>query len=166
MQFLGIGFLVLIFLEIMSIVWVADWLGGGLTLLLMAAGIITGIYMLRRVGLSGMLLAAASVRSGGQISLYQLLWPVRYALAAVFLISPGFASTALALLLLLPIKGKPLAQNAADGNMHFGGFGNFDPNGFQRRPNRQDDDIIEGEFTVAKETPPQARLNDRSEPKP
>ena len=28
MQFFGIGFLVLIFLEIMSIVWVADWLGG------------------------------------------------------------------------------------------------------------------------------------------
>lgn len=162
MQFLGIGFLVLIFLEIMSIVWVADWLGGGLTLLLMAAGIIIGIYMLRRVGLSGMLLAAAAVRSGGQLSLYQLLWPIRYALAAVFLISPGFASTALALLLLLPFKGKPLARNL-NGNVHFGGFGSFSRDDFQRRPNQQGDDIIEGEFTVDKETPPQARLHDHSE---
>ncbi|HRM22212.1 MAG TPA: membrane protein FxsA, partial [Neisseria sp.] len=42
MRFFGIGFLVLIFLEIMSIVWVADWLGGGITLLLMIVSFVAG----------------------------------------------------------------------------------------------------------------------------
>ena len=46
MQYFGIGFLVLIFLEIMSIVWVADWLGGGWTLFVMALSFISGIFML------------------------------------------------------------------------------------------------------------------------
>ena len=48
MQYFGIGFLVLIFLEIMSIVWVADWIGGGWTLFVMAVSFISGIFMLRR----------------------------------------------------------------------------------------------------------------------
>ena len=65
MRFFGIGFLVLIFLEIMSIVWVADWLGGGITLLLMIVGFVAGVMMLRNTGLSGILLAGATMRSGG-----------------------------------------------------------------------------------------------------
>lgn len=138
MQFLGIGFLVLLFLEIMSVVWVADWLGGGWTLLLMIASFFTGLFMLRRFGLSGVLLAAAGARSGGQVSLYQLLWPIRYAVAALMLMSPGFASTLVALLLMLPVKGKPIAQNG--GGASFGG--GFGPG------RRGQGDIIEGEFTV------------------
>ncbi|MDO5058693.1 MAG: FxsA family protein [Neisseria sp.] len=161
MQFLGIGFLVLLFLEIMSIVWVADWLGGGITLFLMAAGFITGIYMLRRIGMSGVLLAAATMRSGGEISLYQLLWPIRYALAAILLISPGFASTTLALLLLLPIKGKPITQTGTDGNVHFGGFGTFQQNAY--RPQNNDEDIIEGEFTVDSSTKQPKQLTDQTD---
>lgn len=60
MQYFGIGFLVLIFLEIMSIVWVADWLGGGWTLFVMALSFISGIFMLRHTGISGLLLAGAA----------------------------------------------------------------------------------------------------------
>ena len=69
MRFFGIGFLVLIFLEIMSIVWVADWLGGGITLLLMIVSFIAGVMMLRNTGLSGILLAGAAMRSGGEVSM-------------------------------------------------------------------------------------------------
>ena len=76
MQYFGIGFLVLLFLEIMSIVWVADWLGGGVTLFLMIASFALGLFMLRRIGLAGVLLAGSTLRSGG-VSLYQLLWPIR-----------------------------------------------------------------------------------------
>ena len=61
MRFFGIGFLVLIFLEIMSIVWVADWLGGGITLLLMIVSFVAGVMMLRNTGLSGILLAGAAM---------------------------------------------------------------------------------------------------------
>ncbi len=73
MRFFGIGFLVLLFLEIMSIVWVADWLGGGWTLFLMAATFAAGVLMLRHTGLSGLLLAGAAVKSSGKVSVYQML---------------------------------------------------------------------------------------------
>ena len=112
MQYFGIGFLVLIFLEIMSIVWVADWIGGGWTLFVMAVSFISGIFMLRHTGISGLLLAGAAVRSGQNISLYQMLWPIRYTAAAVFLLSPGFISTAVALLLLIPFKGNTPVSSA------------------------------------------------------
>jgi len=57
MQYFGVGFLVLLFLEIMSIVWVADWLGGGFTFLLMIVSFIGGTMMLRHTGVGGALLA-------------------------------------------------------------------------------------------------------------
>ena len=139
MQYFGIGFLVLIFLEIMSIVWVADWLGGGWTLFLMALSFISGIFMLRHTGISGLLLAGAAVRSGQNISLYQMLWPIRYTAAAVFLLSPGFISTAVALLLLIPFKGNATVSSAQS---------------FQSRQTyssaKEDEDIIEGEYTVTR----------------
>ena len=139
MQYFGIGFLVLIFLEIMSIVWVADWLGGGWTLFLMALSFISGILMLRHTGISGLLLAGAAVRSGQNISLYQMLWPIRYTAAAVFLLSPGFISTAVALLLLIPFKGNAAVSSTQS---------------FQSRQTyssaKDDEDIIEGEYTVTR----------------
>ncbi|MFV2029413.1 FxsA family protein [Neisseria sp. S1] len=141
MRFFGIGFLVLIFLEIMSIVWVADWLGGGLTLLLMIASFFAGIFMLRNTGVSGILMAGSAIRSGGDVSLYQLLWPIRYTVAAVLLMSPGFVSLLIALILLLPIKGQPIAQ------MNGTVFTNTQ-NPFQRPRRPDDEDIIEGEYTV------------------
>ena len=139
MKYFGIGFLVLIFLEIMSIVWVADWIGGGWTLFVMALSFISGIFMLRHTGISGLLLAGAAVRSGQNISLYQMLWPIRYTAAAVFLLSPGFISTAVALLLLIPFKGNATASSTQY---------------FQSRQTyssaKEDEDIIEGEYTVTR----------------
>ena len=139
MQFFGIGFLVLLFLEIMSVVWVADWLGGGGALFLMIVSFVGGMMMLRHTGISGLLLAGAAVRSGQEISLYQMLWPVRYAVAA--LLRPGFVSTVFALLLLLPLKGRPIADTDAGNSAVFGRTAPF---------SRQDEggDIIEGEYTV------------------
>ncbi|WP_274585101.1 FxsA family protein [Neisseria leonii] len=139
MRFFAIGFLVLLFLEIMSIVWVAGWLGGGPTLLLMIAGFLVGLLMLRRFGLSGVLLAAAGARSGGRLSLYQLLWPVRYAVAAVMLMSPGFISTLLALFLMLPVKGRQAVR---------GGTAFQADSAHRTFTGRNREDIIEGEFTV------------------
>ena len=138
MQYFGIGFLVLIFLEIMSIVWVADWIGGW-TLFVMAVSFISGIFMLRHTGISGLLLAGAAVRSGQNISLYQMLWPIRYTAAAVFLLSPGFISTAVALLLLIPFKGNAAVSSTQSFQSH------------QTYSSAKDDeDIIEGEYTVTR----------------
>lgn len=161
MQIFGIGFLVLLFLEIMSIVWIADWLGGGMTFFLMVVSFISGLMMLRHTGLSGVLLAGAAVRSGQEISMYQMLWPIRYAVAALMLMSPGFISTLLALILLLPFKGKPIAK------MDIGT--GFNPNHTQppfgsHRPNHGDD-VIEGEYTVTR-ADPHTRKQDYIEHKP
>ena len=154
MQYFGIGFLILIFLEIMSIVWVADWLGGGWTLFVMALSFISGIFMLRHTGISGLLLAGAAVRSGQNISLYQMLWPIRYTAAAVFLLSPGFISTAVALLLLIPFKGNATVSSTQS---------------FQSRQtysfSKDDVDIIEGEYTVTR-TSKADKLQDYIEHKP
>ena len=136
MQFFGIGFLVLLFLEIMSVVWVADWLGGGGALFLMIVSFVGGMMMLRHTGISGLLLAGAAVRSGQEISLYQMLWPVRYAVAALLLMSPGFVSTVFALLLLLPLKGGKAQESQ--------GASPF----FTQRQTARNDDVIEGEFVV------------------
>ena len=123
----------------MSIVWVADWIGGGWTLFVMALSFISGIFMLRHTGISGLLLAGAAVRSGQNISLYQMLWPIRYTAAAVFLLSPGFISTAVALLLLIPFRGNATASSTQS---------------FQSRQTyssaKEDEDIIEGEYTVTR----------------
>ena len=149
MQYFGIGFLVLLFLEIMSIVWVADWLGGGIALLLMIASFAIGVFMLRRIGLAGVLMAGSTLRGGG-VSLYQLLWPIRYTVAGMLLISPGFVSTLIAAVLLLPIKGGPTI--AAGGAKPFNADFENDAGGFSNTASRtrihRNDDIIEGEYTV------------------
>ena len=73
----------------MSIVWVADWIGGGWTLFVMAVSFISGIFMLRHTGISGLFACRRSrPQRPKNISLYQMLWPIRYTAAAVFLLSP------------------------------------------------------------------------------
>ncbi|MDO4997831.1 MAG: FxsA family protein [Neisseria sp.] len=154
MQILGIGFLVLLFVEIISIVVVAGWVGGGLTLVLMIASAVLGVFMLRRMGLSGVMLAMTSMKNQGQLSLYELLLPIRYAVAAILLISPGFVSTVLAVILLLPFKGKPITQQQQ--GQSFQGFSGF---GYTQQNAKQNDDIIEGEFTVEDDATSQTHQN-------
>ena len=89
--------------------------------------------MLRNIGVSGLFLAMATIRTGNNVSLYQLLWPVRYIFASIMLISPGFVSDIFAALLLLPISGKPLTGTTQS---------------FSRSTQPEQGDIIEGEYTV------------------
>ena len=140
MRFFGWAFIMLVVLEVLSIVLVADWLGGGLTLLLMAAGFVAGLLMMRNIGFAAVMVAGASVRNGQGVSLYQLLWPIRFVVAALLLMSPGFASDMAALVLMLPFKGKPL--DAADFN-----------SGARRGSHGQGGDVIEGEYTVSDADP-------------
>lgn len=132
MKFFGWMLLLLGILEVLSIVLVADWLGGGITLLLLIASVIIGLVMMRNIGFSAILMAGESVRGRQNMSLYQMLWPIRFVAAALLLISPGFASDVAALVLMLPLKGKN-----RPGQTPFG-----------PRPGNQRDDVIEGEYTV------------------
>lgn len=148
MQYFGIFFLLMLFLEIMSIVWMADWLGGGITFLLMIAGFALGLFMLRRMGVSGLLVAASAARGGGKVSLYQLLWPVRFGVAAVLLMSPGFVSTLAAAVLMLPFKGKPVADLKTDTPPENDAGSGFTYTSYTHASQRHADDVIEGEYTV------------------
>lgn len=150
MRFLGLAFLVLLGLEILSIVLVAKWLGFWITVGLMVLGFFAGSFLLRRnKGLSGMMMAGALLQGG--VSVYQMLWPVRIPVAGVLLMIPGFFSSLIALVLLLPFRGKPIANGKS---AHFSGTfgqGGFGAAGFQQRRQQDDDDIIEGDFVVREE---------------
>ena len=94
MRYFGFGLLGFGVLEVMSVFWMVGRIGGGMTFVLMVLSAMAGVFMLRRMGLSGVLLAASAARGGGKVSAYQMLWPVRYAVAGLLLLSPGFVSTA------------------------------------------------------------------------
>ncbi|MDO4694536.1 MAG: FxsA family protein [Eikenella sp.] len=136
MPYLGFSLLALLLAEVASIVLMADWLGGLPTLLLMAVSFAAGLLMLRNLGFPSVMLAGSLFGQQGKVSFYQLLWPLRYIVAALMLMSPGFASTLLALVLLLPIKGGPAAVRAG--------------RGFGRRFGNQGDDVIEGDFQTVR----------------
>lgn len=142
MRYLGWTVLSLLGLECLSIILVTDLIGGGWTLLLILLSFISGVMMLRHIGFSAVLLAGASLRSRQNVSLYQLLWPIRYIVAALMLMSPGFLSDIIAVSLLLPIAGNktmPTDQHT------------------------KDNDIIEGEYTVQSEktTKPESSIVSR-----
>lgn len=165
MQYLGIGFLAMIVLEIMSIVWVAGWLGGAATFGLILLSAAAGAMLLRQRGLSSIFLAAALLRGSGQVSAYQLLWPIRFTLAGLLLMSPGFLSTLGALLLMLPFKGKPLAGLSQPGASMFGQppFGQNPFHTAYRTKHTDDDDIIEGDFTVETDNEAKPAIEDKSQ---
>lgn len=134
MRYIRWLFLFVAILEVISIIIVSHYIGGGWTLFLMVVSVFFGLSMLRNTGISGLFVALATINSGSKISLYQLLWPFRFIFAALLLISPGFFSDLIAAILLLPIKGKPLTKDSS--------------NPFYSQFSANNDDIIEGEFTV------------------
>ena len=143
MRYFGFGLLGFGILEVMSVFWMAGRIGGGMTFVLMVLSAMAGVFMLRRMGLSGVLLAASAARGGGKVSAYQMLWPVRYAVAGLLLLSPGFVSTAAAVLLMLPFKGGRAAEMAQE-HMSFTAYSS----GMRGGRSRDGDDVIEGEYST------------------
>lgn len=147
MQFLGIIFLVLFVLELLSIVFVAKAIGGLAAIGLMILCFMFGSFLMKRSsGLSQLMLAGGILRTGGKVSLWQMLYPIRIPVAAFFFMIPGFFLDVIGLFLLMPIGGNADAQSSifSGSTQH-----NQSPfgSGFQYR-HQNDDDIIEGEFVV------------------
>lgn len=137
MQLIGIFLLAGAVLEVLSIVMMVKLIGGVLTFALMVLSFIFGSYLIgRNAGVSKVMLAGALLRGHGRMSLYQMLWPVRIPVAGGLLMIPGFLSSVLALLLLLPLKGGKAQE--PQGASPF----------FTQRQAARDDDVIEGEFVV------------------
>ena len=155
MQYLGIALLILIFAEIFSIIFITKLIGGLATLGLMILAFMLGSFLMKRsTGLSQLLLAGGILRTGGQISLYQILYPIRIPVAAFLLMLPGFFSDLIALLLLLPLGGAPGQSNPQKP------FGSHNP---FTRGNGDDGDIIEGDFVV-RDGKPQRQPENKHQP--
>ncbi|MDK4680726.1 FxsA family protein [Kingella negevensis] len=147
MQYLGITLLFFIFLEIFSIAFVSKAIGG-----LAAFGLIILFFMLgsfimqRSAGLSKLMMAGGLFKSGGRLSFYQMLYPVRIPFAAFLLMMPGFFSDLIALILLLPF-GSASSDDNASTTQQSGQFSGFQYQTY-RSTSHANDDVIEGEFTV------------------
>ena len=161
MQYLGIALLILIFAEIFSIIFITKLIGGLATLGLMILAFMLGSFLMKRsAGLSQLLLAGGILRTGGQISLYQMLYPIRIPVAAFLLMLPGFFSDLIALLLLLPLGGAP-GPNSQQQNP-FNSHNPFAQSQFTRGSG-DDGDIIEGDFVV-RDGKPQRQPENKHQP--
>lgn len=123
--------------ELTLLIMLASAIGAPATLLYLLASAVLGALMLRNQKLAALLTLGSVWRQGDRVSVYSLLWPLRYLLAGVLFIIPGVLSELAAIVLLLPLKGPDLAVSAA-------------------RP--VDDGVIEGEYERVDE--PVQRLAD------
>jgi len=129
---LGSLFVVYLLIEIIALSWLANHLGGHFLLLWIAASALAGIFLLRyqRIGFARII---NTFFQSNSLSIYQLLWPLRYGLSAILLIAPGVLSDLVAILLLLPFRGHKI--NIKTNQMH-------SPN----HSNQKDAATIEGEY--------------------
>ena len=129
--------------EILSIVIVAEAIGGLATLGLMFLFFVAGVAMFRYFGNAAALFSFQMSRLQGG-SFYHALYPFRYAIAAMCFMAPGFFSDIIGLALLIPFGGfmRPNPQQTEQTNNPFDEF-IFR----QNRSNTNDDNIIDGEFS-------------------
>lgn len=133
------------FAEIAALVALADHFGGLAVFVFVVLSSLLGLWMLRNQQIGALFTLGSVMRQGDRVSLYSLLWPLRYLLAGVLFLIPGVISDLAAVLLLLPFKGPSIAVNARAAT---GPGPAADP------------DIIDGEYTrVDKTTPPDRRLH-------
>ncbi|WP_229804530.1 FxsA family protein [Paludibacterium paludis] len=129
------------FAEIAALVTLAGHIGGGGVMLYILLSALLGIFMLRNQKIGALMTLGSLMNNGPEISLYSLLWPLRYTLAGVLFIVPGVISEIAAILLLLPLKGPKIAMAARPAPV-------------------QADDIIEGEYhRVDEPADPNRRLH-------
>lgn len=150
MQYIGFFLLLMLALEIASLVLVVSWLGGLTAFILIVLSFFLGLFLMRGKGnLAKVLMGGEFLRGGlGQMSFYQLLWPVRLPLAGFLLMFPlGFLSSLCGLILLIPFKGKPMVSGQ-DHSSSSSAFGSFQFHQTHQTHARHDDDIIEGDFVV------------------
>jgi UPF0716 protein FxsA len=88
-------------IELVALVAVVSWLGFGWTLLLLMAGAMAGMWLVRREGARTSLALADAVR-GGRAAHAELTDGALVGLAGLLILVPGVVSDVLGLLLVLP----------------------------------------------------------------
>lgn len=116
---------VMLFGEVWSIIRMSEFVGGWATLVLLVAGFIFGLQLMRSQGLNAMLKASQNVQVG-ESPLAPLAGGIVKAFAGILLIIPGFITDIIALLILLPFVRNGFARYIAKK----GQFQGFAANGF------------------------------------
>lgn len=95
------GFILLILVEILIFVWVADHIGLGLTLLALLGSATLGLWLIRRTGLD-MIGRLRLALARGQEPGHSLVDGACFVIAGMLLIVPGFFTDLLAIVFMLP----------------------------------------------------------------
>ncbi|MEP2652928.1 MAG: FxsA family protein [Paraglaciecola sp.] len=153
-------FAILPIAEIAILINVGELIGGWYTVAVVLLTAFVGARLVRQQGLSTLTQAQQKMQTGimpGQEMAEGLLLVI----AGVLLVTPGFITDILGLVLTLPITRPIIASNllkrlivkTVDPSFH---------NGFQPSPHSKQDseDIIEGEFEHSESSATQSKLND------
>jgi UPF0716 protein FxsA len=111
--------------EISLLIMLASHIGVIGTLLYLIFSALLGVSMLKNQKLAALLTLGSIMRQRQGVSVYSLLWPLRYSLAGLLFILPGILSEVAGIVLLLPLKGPKFRSGA---------------------PAAPQDGVIEGEF--------------------
>ena len=107
-----VWFVVLVVLEVWSIAKLSDYVGFWATLVLLAAGFIFGLKLMRGQGL-GAIMQAAQSRPLGESPLAPVAAAIVRAFAGILFIIPGFISDLAAFIILLPFVQNAFARHLA-----------------------------------------------------
>jgi len=122
---LGIlGFIAILFVEIWSIIKMSEYVGFLAALILLIAGFIFGLQLMRSQGINAMM-KAAQASQAAESPLGPLASAMVKAFAGILLIIPGFFSDIVALIILLPFVRNAFARYLLKKGQFFpaGGFG-------------------------------------------
>jgi UPF0716 protein FxsA len=111
-KLISVGFILLILLEIIVFVWVADRIGLGLTLLAVVGSAFVGLWLIRRTGLDMVGKLRLTLAQGHEPG-HSLVDGACFVLAGLLLILPGFFSDLMAVLLMLPMSRNWLIRRFA-----------------------------------------------------
>jgi UPF0716 protein FxsA len=149
LRLIGFVAVALPFLEIAGFVWLGGKLGVFLTLAWVIGAMLAGLALLRHTGLQAVGRLRAALAEGKEPG-HSIIDAACFAAAAILLIIPGFASDALALILLLPATRHWLLRRTA---AHF-----------ETRVYRSTG-TIPGEFTVVPENDSDPGQDDHKPPR-
>lgn len=102
----------MLFVEIWSIIKMSDYVGFLATLVLLVAGFIFGLQLMRSQGINAMMKASQGVQTG-ESPLAPLAAGIVKAFAGILLIIPGFFTDIIALIILLPFVRNAFARYIA-----------------------------------------------------
>jgi len=138
-------FVIVPIIEISILIQVGEYMGLIPTIALVLLTAVIGASLVRNQGIKTLLSAQQKIQQGQQPG-QEMLEGVMLAVAGVLLVTPGFATDALGLLLLTPISRKAFANYFLTKMILRQASNNpFNGQGFGQKPN-ESEDIIEGEF--------------------